>query len=136
MNALADARERWAIGSPDTARRHAEVAAIVIGEIERDLYEEIREILAQARTRVRPGGRIDRGKAMVDYLDLQLFPLTEGERVQFQMLSGPMWRPAAFVRMVTEPGQDGNTTPRYLVIRPSGQQVEAYPLMIRRPCKD
>lgn len=34
---LSEARSRWAPGSPGTAKRQAEVAAIVIGEIERDL---------------------------------------------------------------------------------------------------
>jgi hypothetical protein len=34
---LREARTRWAAGSPGTAKSQAEVAAIVIGEIERDL---------------------------------------------------------------------------------------------------
>ncbi len=37
LRILTEARARWAPGSPGTAKRHAEVAAIVISEIERDL---------------------------------------------------------------------------------------------------
>lgn len=37
---LGEARKRWAPGSSGTAKRQSEVAAIVIGEIERDLDNE------------------------------------------------------------------------------------------------
>lgn len=95
--------------------------------------QEITAILDETRALCYPGSVLARGDAMLDYLDLRLIPLAEGEPVQFQTWSSAMWRPARFARMITGPDQDGSTKPRYLVIRPSGEQAEVYPLMIRRP---
>jgi hypothetical protein len=97
---------------------------------------DVHRILAEARAKWHHGSRIDHGDAMLDYLDVQFIPLAEGEPVQFQTWSSALWRPATFTRMITEPDQDGSTTPRFLVTRPSGKQVEVYPLMIRRPRED
>lgn len=45
---LDEVRARWAPGSPGTAKRQAEVAAIVISEIERDLAAGTREAEGQS----------------------------------------------------------------------------------------
>jgi hypothetical protein len=112
-----------ALGSPGTAKSQAEVAAIVIGEIERDLADEIRQILTDVRERYARAGRGD--DDIFRDLENRLVPLTPGEPVMFQKSCQQRWLRGTFEGPVDNP-DDPQRPGDFMVRTPGGRREPVF----------
>lgn len=135
MNTLAEARKEWTAfqAGGTTPKRHAEVAAIVIDQIEQDLNAEIAAILDDWFTQYRRAGRLDATMDEDMFLALRnrLIPLEPGDAVQFQEQGQRRWRNGTYTGPVDNP-DDPRRSGDVVVLTRNGWHITVFLSSVRR----